>query len=272
MDDTKPASPRRTDTVDPRRSRERAVKILFQADVRQVTPDVTLQAFLDDATARAMLDEVDDLSEGKELLPPIAYEPGVEVERVPDDTATSRSSAGGRGRGRSRRREGAGKEGAGREGAGRAGAGDAGDTGATSLDGFTCSLVLGVHEHRERIDELITRFARRWQISRMPVVDRTVLRLATYELLRETTSPAVVIDEAVELAKELSTDDSGRYVNGVLDSVRKHLQDTRPDADALGHADDETAATADDEGAVTADTDVVDDPEASSRQVTDEGE
>jgi len=273
MNDTEPASPRRTDTVDPRRSRERAVKILFQADVRHVTPDVTLQAFLDDATARAMLDEVDDLSEGQELLPPIAYEPGVEVERVPDDPATSRSSAGGRGRGRPRRRD----------GADRAGVGDAGDPGATSLDGFTCSLVLGVHEHHERIDELISRFARRWQISRMPVVDRTVLRLATYELLRETTSPAVVIDEAVELAKELSTDDSGRYVNGVLDSVRKHLQDTRTVADALGHADDEGAATADtdhdgvatadtDDGAATGDRAVGDDPGAASRQVTDEGE
>ena len=57
----------------------------------------------------------------------------------------------------------------------------------------------------------------------MPVVDRTVLRMATYELLFEQTSPAVVINEAVELAKALSTDDSGRYVNGVLESVRKEI-------------------------------------------------
>jgi len=57
----------------------------------------------------------------------------------------------------------------------------------------------------------------------MPVVDRTVLRLATYELIHEDTSPAIVIDEAVGLAKAMSTDDSGRYVNGVLESIRREL-------------------------------------------------
>lgn len=91
------------------------------------------------------------------------------------------------------------------------------------LDGFTRVLVQGVHDHREQIDALITRFARRWAISRMPVVDRTLLRLATYELLSGQSSPAVAINEAVELAKALSTDDSGRYVNGVLESIRKEL-------------------------------------------------
>jgi transcription antitermination protein NusB len=57
----------------------------------------------------------------------------------------------------------------------------------------------------------------------MPVVDRTVLRLATYELLYEATSAAVVINEALELAKSLSTEASGRYVNGVLEAIRKDL-------------------------------------------------
>lgn len=202
------ASERRTDTRDPRRSREWALKILFQADVRQVSPEVTLGRLTDDAAARAMLDEVDDLADDRELLPPIAQEPGVEVKRVPDAEAGSEASSG-----TGRRRPGTPH---GRRGGGGADRGD-------GLDGFTRSLVLGVHEHRERIDELISRFARRWQISRMPVVDRSVLRLATYELLYETTSPAVVIHEAVALAKDLSTDDSGRYVNGVLESVRKHL-------------------------------------------------
>jgi transcription antitermination protein NusB len=91
------------------------------------------------------------------------------------------------------------------------------------IDGFTRALVLGVADHQPRIDALIGRFARRWQIHRMPVVDRNVLRLGTYELLHEETSPAVVINEAVNLAKALSTDDSGRYVNGVLEAIRKHL-------------------------------------------------
>jgi transcription antitermination factor NusB len=98
------------------------------------------------------------------------------------------------------------------------------------VDGFTRALVLGVHDHAGEIDELISRFARRWSISRMPVVDRTVLRLATYELLHEPTGAAVVINEAVELAKSLSTDDSGRYVNGVLESIRKEIAARRTDS------------------------------------------
>lgn len=104
-----------------------------------------------------------------------------------------------------------------------------GDRRPPAVDAFARSLVLGVAEHREEIDALIARFARRWAISRMPVVDRTVLRLATYELLYERTSPAVVIDEAIGLAKALSTDDSGRYVNGVLESVRRAIAESRAD-------------------------------------------
>jgi N utilization substance protein B len=91
------------------------------------------------------------------------------------------------------------------------------------IDAFTRRLVEGVDEHRDEIDARIQRFARRWAISRMPVVDRNVLRLATYELLYEDTPAAIVIDEALELAKALSTDNSSRYVNGVLDSVRKSI-------------------------------------------------
>lgn len=190
---------RREDTDDPRWARQRALKILFQADVRQVSPEVTLQRLRDDAQARALLDEVDDLADGSPLLPPIAHEPGVEVEQViepaqvPDRGAPSPAAAASE-RGR-----------------------------PAQLDGFTRRLVLGVHEHRDEVDALISRFARRWQISRMPVVDRTVLRLATYELLHEPTAPAVTISEAVRLAREMSTDDSGRYVNGVLESIRRHL-------------------------------------------------
>jgi transcription antitermination protein NusB len=85
---------------------------------------------------------------------------------------------------------------------------------------YARSLVEGVHEHQARIDELIVRYADRWGLQRMPVVDRTVLRMATCELLWGQDIPvAVAINEAVELVKSLSTDDSGRFVNGVLGRI-----------------------------------------------------
>jgi len=86
-------------------------------------------------------------------------------------------------------------------------------------------LVRGVSEHQERIDELITANARNWTLERMPVIDRTVLRMATFELLGRPEVPtAVVLDEAVELAKRFSTDDSGRFVNGVLAAIAKSVR------------------------------------------------
>ena len=81
-------------------------------------------------------------------------------------------------------------------------------------------LVEGVAEHAARVDELIDRHARGWSIDRLPDVDRAILRMAVYELLwAEDVPDAVVIDEAVELAKTLSTDDSPSYVNGVLGGI-----------------------------------------------------
>ena len=80
--------------------------------------------------------------------------------------------------------------------------------------------VEGVQEHRARIDEILAEYAEGWTIDRMPDVDRAVLRLGVYELLwRDDVPDAVVIDEAVELAKSLSTDESPRFVNGVLARV-----------------------------------------------------
>jgi N utilization substance protein B len=87
-------------------------------------------------------------------------------------------------------------------------------------DPFVVDLVLGVEKHGERIDELIGRFAIDWTLDRMPVIDRTLLRLAVYELLERSDVPTgAIISEAVELAKRFSTDESGRFVNGVLGSV-----------------------------------------------------
>jgi N utilization substance protein B len=91
---------------------------------------------------------------------------------------------------------------------------------AVTPDPFTVALLEGVDAESERIDELVSSAALRWEIDRMPVVDRTILRLATWELLARPDVPvAVVIDEAVELAKQYSTEQSGGFVNGVLSTV-----------------------------------------------------
>ncbi len=85
---------------------------------------------------------------------------------------------------------------------------------------YAVVLVDGVAAHRDRIDELISTYAEGWVIDRMPAVDRNVLRIGIYELLYESSVPdAVAISEAVELAKDLSTDESPRFVNGLLARV-----------------------------------------------------
>ena len=84
----------------------------------------------------------------------------------------------------------------------------------------TVRLVEGVAEHSARIDELIAAHAHNWSLDRLPDVDRAILRMAVFELLWADDVPdLVVIDEAVELAKALSTDDSPAYVNGVLGAI-----------------------------------------------------
>lgn len=92
-------------------------------------------------------------------------------------------------------------------------------------DPFTTELVEGVGAHMRRIDSLIAGAAVGWELERMPVVDRTVLRMATYELLEHAEVPvAVVIDEAVELAKQYSTENSGAFVNGVLSQLARQIR------------------------------------------------
>ncbi|AGL19444.1 transcription antitermination factor NusB [Actinoplanes sp. N902-109] len=85
---------------------------------------------------------------------------------------------------------------------------------------YTISLVQGVAEHLDRIDELIASYAEGWTIDRMPVVDRNLARIAVFELLYlpEIDDP-VAITEAVELAKQMSTDDSPRFLNGILGRI-----------------------------------------------------
>ena len=85
---------------------------------------------------------------------------------------------------------------------------------------YASQLVSGVERRAGEVDGLLGRHAMGWTVERMPMVDRCVLRIAAYELLEELDVPvAVVLDEAVELAKTYSTEDSGRYVNGVLSAV-----------------------------------------------------
>jgi len=92
-------------------------------------------------------------------------------------------------------------------------------------DPFATALVEGVAAHGAEIDALVGGAAEGWEVERMPVLDRAVLRLATYELMAEADVPvAVVIDEAVELAKQYSTEFSGRFVNGVLSTIARQVR------------------------------------------------
>ena len=102
----------------------------------------------------------------------------------------------------------------------------AGERGLVAAD-LTRSLLEGVEADLSAIDSCISRHSREWPIERMPALDRAILRLGVHELLSRADVPiAVVIDEAVELAKRFSTDDSGRFVNGVLAAVAR---EARPD-------------------------------------------
>jgi N utilization substance protein B len=102
----------------------------------------------------------------------------------------------------------------------------------TVLDAFVVTpdplvrlLVEGVADHEPDLDEIIARYASGWSLERMPTLDLLILRLATYELRHRAEVPiAVAIDEAVELAKRFSTDDSGRFINGVLASIARELR------------------------------------------------
>jgi N utilization substance protein B len=107
-----------------------------------------------------------------------------------------------------------------------------GCTGAEILDAlpvapdeFAADLVRAVDEHQARIDELLSEFARGWTLARMPALDRAALRMGTAELISRPDVPtAVVLNETVELAKRFSTDDSGRFVNGLLARVAAEVR------------------------------------------------
>ena len=93
------------------------------------------------------------------------------------------------------------------------------ESGEPDLPEYAVTLVEGVTAHRERIDEVLATYSLGWTLDRMPAVDRNLLRIGAYEVLWGDVPPAVAIDEAVELTRELSTDDSPAFVNGVLGRI-----------------------------------------------------
>jgi len=91
---------------------------------------------------------------------------------------------------------------------------------------FADRLASGAAQNTERIDVLLARHAEHWRVSRMATVDRNILRSATFELLFEPQTPqAVVINEALEIARKFSTSESIHFINGILDSIRKEAEE-----------------------------------------------
>ena len=88
-------------------------------------------------------------------------------------------------------------------------------------DPFVSDLVHGTVDHLAEVDEQISKHAEHWRMERMPAVDRNILRLAVYEIKCAGTPAAVAIDEALELARKFSNEESVQFVNGVLDAVHK---------------------------------------------------
>ncbi|MFC7724111.1 transcription antitermination factor NusB [Nocardioides sp. GCM10028917] len=97
------------------------------------------------------------------------------------------------------------------------------EAGEGPTNDYTTTLVRGVVEHRERIDEVLTTYSKGWTLGRMPAVDRNVLRIGVYELLwgEDDVPDSVAVSEALHLVQDLSTDDSPAFVNGLLGSIQR---------------------------------------------------
>ena len=86
-------------------------------------------------------------------------------------------------------------------------------------------LIKGIASHKESIDRSIQSVSEHWRLSRMPVVDRNILRMAVFELFHETdVAPAIIINEAIEIAKKFSSEQAAVFVNGILDTLRKNKE------------------------------------------------
>lgn len=94
-----------------------------------------------------------------------------------------------------------------------------------STRAFADALVRGAKQNQTKVDQIIRQYTEHWDLDRMAVVDRNILRLAVYELLWHADVPVkVVINEAIEIAKKFGTQESGRFINGILDRVHKELR------------------------------------------------
>jgi transcription antitermination protein NusB len=89
---------------------------------------------------------------------------------------------------------------------------------------FASALVRGVTGRHAEVDDLIAQYTEHWDLDRMAVVDRNILRLAVFELLGSSAPPKVAINEAIEISKKFGTRESGRFINGILDRVHKELR------------------------------------------------
>jgi len=135
-------------------------------------------------------------------------------------------------------------------------------------DPFTVALLCGVSEHLSELDGLITDFARDWTIDRMPALDRALLRMAIFELVHRLDVPTgAVISEAVELAHRFSTDESGRFVNGMLARIAEAVRPSTAGS-APGAA---TASKAESMYAEAVSAQAAEDDQAASREMVEHG-
>ena len=121
---------------------------------------------------------------------------------------------------------------------------------------FATRLATGALAHTPELDERIRSRAEHWRISRMAVVDRNVLRLAVYEFLYEPTPRTVAINEALEIARRFSTYEATQFINGILDAIKRDLDQERPQEPAdAEHSEEEADGGGGDDGPREADDD-----------------
>ena len=104
---------------------------------------------------------------------------------------------------------------------------------------FATKLALGVLAHLEETDERIRSRAEHWRISRMSLVDRNLLRLAVYEFLHEPTPRTVIINEALEIARRFSTWEATQFINGILDAIKRDLDQDSPEPESAATSTEE---------------------------------
>jgi len=116
---------------------------------------------------------------------------------------------------------------------------------------FATRLAAGTLANLELLDERIRSRAEHWRISRMAVVDRNILRLAVYEFLYEPTPRTVAINEALEIARRFSTYEATQFINGILDAIKRDLDEQQPQQDVQLEAEDDTVESGDSDAAST---------------------